>query len=85
MVVGGGFCGALSAHLLQYNFNVTLIDQKNFFEFTPSLYRAFVDPSHFSSIHVLHEHYLSRASFLQEEVVEIGTNVVVTSSGRQVP
>ena len=35
VIIGGGFAGTLCARELEHYFNVTLIDRKEYFEFTP--------------------------------------------------
>lgn len=49
VIIGAGFAGltaqrSLSDHDEEYD--VTVIDMKNYFEYTPGILRAFVDPSH---------------------------------------
>lgn len=60
VVIGGGFAGSCVAQKLEKDFSVTLIDSKNFFEFTPGVLRTIVFPEHMKKIQVLHEHYLHK-------------------------
>lgn len=46
VIVGGGFAGACVAQALEPDFRVTLIDNKDYFEFTPSVLRTIVEPNH---------------------------------------
>lgn len=50
VVVGGGPTGLFCADRLRHHFEVTVVDGKEFFEFTPSILRAVVDPAHHSRI-----------------------------------
>mmetsp|Transcript_15903 Transcript_15903/g.34843 ORF Transcript_15903/g.34843 Transcript_15903/m.34843 type:complete len:720 (+) Transcript_15903:39-2198(+) len=50
VVLGGGPSGLFCADRLRHHFEVTLVDTKDFFEFTPSILRAVVDPSHYAKI-----------------------------------
>lgn len=50
VVVGGGPTGLFCADRLRHHFEVTVVDAKEYFEFTPSVLRAVVDPSHFTKI-----------------------------------
>lgn len=70
VVIGGGFTGALIAKTLENQglFNVTLIDTKNYFEFTPSILRTIVEPSHIKKIQVIHSHYLHKTKIIIGEV-----------------
>ena len=58
VIIGGGFAGTCIASRLQKSFAVTLIDSKNYFEFTPSILRTIVEPNHWNKIKVLHSSYL---------------------------
>eukprot|EP00439_Symbiodinium_sp_Y106_P037833 s1516_g4.t1 len=50
LVVGGQFAGTFCARELKREFDVTLVDAKEFFEFTPGILRAYVQPNHFDSL-----------------------------------
>lgn len=71
IVIGGGFAGSLAAKKLEKKFNVTLIDTKNYFEFTPGVLRSIVKPEHVKKIQVLHSHYLQRAKIIIGKVEEV--------------
>ena len=60
IVIGGGFAGSLAAQELEKDFDVTLIDTKNYFEFTPGILRTIIEPEHIKRIHVSHTHYLKK-------------------------
>lgn len=50
LIIGGGFSGLLAARDLSWGFDVTVIDAKEFFEYTPGILRAYVKPSHFEAL-----------------------------------
>jgi len=50
LVIGGGFSGLLCARDLHKHFNVTVVDAKEFFEYTPGILRAYVKPGHFDAL-----------------------------------
>lgn len=79
VIIGGGFTGANAAKRLQYHFNVTLIDSKNYFEFTPSVLRTVVDTSYTKSIQAVHSDYLPNAKVFVEKVIDITKKSVVTN------
>lgn len=79
IIIGGGFAGALAAKKLEKEkFSVTLIDAKDYFEFTPSVLRTIVEPEHIKKIQILHRHYLSKTRIIVGEVKKISEkNVIV--------
>ncbi len=72
VIVGGGFAGSYCARKLESHFDTTLIDSKDFFEFTPSVLRTLVEPSHAGNIEIKHTSYLKRASYVQGVVSRLG-------------
>lgn len=50
LVVGGQFSGGFTARELKKNFHVTVVDAKEYFEYTPGVLRAFVKPAHFDAL-----------------------------------
>lgn len=50
LVIGGGPTGLFCADRLRHHFEVTVVDPKAFFEFTPGVLRALADPAHHSRI-----------------------------------
>src|SRR5262249_25163149 len=62
VIIGGGAAGAQAAKRLQRRFNVTLIDSKDHYEFTPSVLRTLADPCHLPKIQVKHSSYLTSPS-----------------------
>lgn len=84
VVVGGGFAGTGVAQNLEHYFHVTLIDTKDYFEFTPSVLRTIVEPTHLKNLQVMHNHYLKTATVLQKEVLRVERDHVVLDD-RTVP
>ena len=78
VVIGGGFAGAYAARKLEKEFDVVLIDTKDYFEFTPSVLRTLVEPKHARKIQVRHSHYLDRAKIVNDEVLEVTDKNVST-------
>jgi len=76
VVIGGGFAGSLIARKLEKHFNVTLIDSKNYFEFTPGILRTLVEPEHINKIQILHKDYLKKTRIITGTVNEIGKEYV---------
>ena len=76
IVLVGGFAGSVIARALENSFDVTLIDSKDYFEFTPSILRTIVEPEHIKKIQVLHRHYLKKARIIRGFVDEINKTYV---------
>ena len=74
VVIGGGFAGSFVAKKLQNKFKVTLIDSKDYFEFTPGILRAIVHPEHLTKIQILHKDYLGKVKLVKGNVSEIDRN-----------
>jgi NADH dehydrogenase FAD-containing subunit len=83
VIVGGGFSGSYAAQCLEEFFHVTLIDTKDYFEFTPSVLRTIVEPTHIRKIQVMHNHYLKSATVLQKEVIRIEPHCVVLDDRKE--
>lgn len=84
VIIGGGFAGSLIAKKLEKHFGVTLIDTKNYFEFTPGVLRTIVDPSHVRKMQILHTHYLHRTKIVVGEVTEV-TNRFAKVKNKKIP
>jgi len=50
LIIGGQFAGNFTARDLKKHFHVTVVDAKEFFEYTPGILRAYVKPAHFDSL-----------------------------------
>eukprot|EP00392_Amoebophrya_sp_AT5.2_P019245 g20007.t1 len=50
LVIGGGFSGLLVARDMGKKYDVTVVDAKEFFEYTPGILRAYVKPCHFDAL-----------------------------------
>jgi len=50
LVIGGGFAGLACARDLRDEFLVTVVDAKEFFEYTPGVLRAYVKPKHLDAL-----------------------------------
>jgi hypothetical protein len=46
LIIGGSFAGLCAARALKAHFKVTIVDAKEFFEYTPGILRAYVKPEH---------------------------------------
>jgi len=77
VIVGGGFAGGHAAKKLQKQFNVTLIDTKDYFEYTPGILRTIVEEEHASHIQTIHKKYLKKAHIIREHVHTITDSHVI--------
>lgn len=71
VIIGGGFAGSYCASKLEKKFNVTLIDTKNYFEFTPSILRVIVDTENLKRIQARHFDYLKKTKIVLGEARKI--------------
>lgn len=76
VIIGGGFCGAYAACKLEKKFDVTLIDTKDYFEFTPGILRTLVEPQHRNKIQSHHSAYLKKTNFVLGEVTDVTPHAV---------
>lgn len=85
VIIGGGFAGSTVAKSLEKDkrFSVTLIDTKEYFEFTPGVLRTLVEPRHVKKLEVKHSHYLQKAKIVIGKVISISENEVMLLSGRK--
>ncbi len=85
VIIGGGFAGSTAAEKLEKNFDVTLIDTKDFYEYTPSILRTIVEPQHIKKIQRVHSHYLKKARFIRGVVAEVTKKDVVLENKQHIP
>jgi apoptosis-inducing factor 2 len=83
VIIGGGFSGAYSAKKLEKKFSVTLIDNKTFFEFTPSILRTLVKPSHAKKIQIKHKNYLKKTKVIFDKVIKVNSKFVLTKLNKK--
>lgn len=78
VIIGGGFAGGHCARRLERNknFEVTLIDTKDHFEFTPGILRTIVDLDYEKKIQSLHKEYLKKTKIIFGQVEKILKNSV---------
>lgn len=81
VIIGGGFAGTTAAKMLEQEFAVTLIDIKNYFEFTPGILRTVLEPAHIRKIQSLHGHYLHKATIVTDTVIAVDSREVKTKTG----
>jgi hypothetical protein len=74
LIVGGQFSGLFCASDLKKHFHVTIVDAKEFFEYTPGILRAYVKPAHFDSLSFTLQPIIERSmgvKFIWGEVLEL--------------
>jgi len=68
VIVGGGYAGLFAAMQLERLFDVTLIDLKEYFEFTPSRLRVLVEPTHAPRVQLPHRAILKHTKVITQPV-----------------
>jgi len=74
LIVGGQFAGIFCARDLKKHFHVTVVDAKEFFEYTPGILRCYVKPAHFDSLSFTLQPIIERSmgvKFIWGEVMEL--------------
>jgi len=74
LIIGGQFTGNFCARELKKQFYVTVVDAKEYFEYTPGVLRAFVKPAHLDSLTFTLQPVLERkmgVKFIWGEVKEL--------------
>ncbi len=84
VILGGGFCGALVARLLdkRKDIDITLIDKKNYFEYTPSIHKVIFNASYHKKIAVPFSHFLKRTKVVTDKLVHVTPKFVETEKGK---
>jgi len=74
LIIGGQFTGTFCARELKKHFHVTVVDAKEYFEYTPGVLRAFVKPCHLDALTFTLQPVLERkmgVKFLWGEVTKL--------------
>lgn len=82
-VIGGGFVGSRVAKNLEPLFTLTLIDTKDYFEFTPAILKTISNPNHLKKIQIKHKDYLSKTKIIKGKVKKI-TNKFILVNGKKI-
>lgn len=81
LIIGGSFAGLCVARDMATHFLVTIVDCKEFFEYTPGILRCFVKPKHFDSLsfnlHPVIENRMG-CKFIWGEVTKLDKNQTAT-------
>lgn len=84
VVIGGGVAGSLVAKTLQNEANVSLIDEKEYFEISWASLRSMVEPAFAKRSVISHSEYLPRAKIISSAAVDITDTDVLTKQGSRV-
>lgn len=82
VVIGGGVSGSLIAKSLQFHSDLTLIDQKEYFEIPWASLRAMVEPSFVERSVINHRDYLTNGRVVTSGAIDITETEVLTAEGR---
>lgn len=80
VILGGGFCGALVAKKLdsRRKMDTTLIDKKDFFEYTPAVHKVVFAPDYQSKITVPFHNFLKHISIVTDDLIRVNPQFVET-------
>ncbi len=78
IILGGGFCGAYVAKKLdnKKNLDVTLIDKKDYFEYSPSLWKLLSNPSYHKRIIVPFTQFLKHTRIITDPLIQVTPDYV---------
>lgn len=84
VVAGGGFCGSMVAKRLDSrpDIDVTLIDEKEYFEYYPSLPKLITDPDYHTDIIKKYSHFLDNTQIIKAKIVKFTHQYVYTNGGK---
>jgi NADH dehydrogenase FAD-containing subunit len=79
VIIGGGFCGARAAMLLEKktDWEIVLVDKKTYFEFTPSIHKVIFDASHHKKIISPFRRFLRRTRIVNDVLTAVTPTEVV--------
>ena len=80
IILGGGFCGSLLAKRLdkKKNIEVILIDKKEYFEYSPSLWKLLLDPESQKKYIIPFKRFLNRTRLITTSTIQITPKFVQT-------
>jgi hypothetical protein len=84
LIIGGSFCGLLCARDLTHGFLVTIVDAKEFFEYTPGVLRAYAKPKHLDALTFTLQPVIEtkmQAKFVWGEVLQLHGETTQDSDG----
>jgi len=76
IILGGGFAGSYLAKKLEKKFTVTLIDQKDYFEFTPSILKVLIEPEYAKKIQKKYSDFLKDTNIVINKVKKVDEQFV---------
>ncbi|MFP4050926.1 MAG: NAD(P)/FAD-dependent oxidoreductase [Thermoplasmata archaeon] len=82
VIAGGGFCGSMVAKRLDKNpeIDVTLIDEKKYFEYYPSLPKLITDPDYHDKIIKPYSQFLENTDIIVERIEKMSPKYVLTKN-----
>ena len=82
VILGGGFCGAFLAKLLdkRKDIEIILIDKKDYFEYTPSVHKLIFDPGYLKKITIPFSHFLKNTRVVNDKLVQVTSKFVETEN-----
>jgi len=82
IILGGGFCGSLIAKELdkQKDIEVVLIDKKEYFEYSPSLWKLLLNPGNHKKYLVPFTRFLRRTRLITTTVLQVTPKFVETET-----
>ena len=80
IIIGGGFCGAIIAKKLnwQKELEVTLFDTKEYFEYSPSLWKLLLYPSYHQRLMIPYNQFLNHTHVINDTITHVTPECIET-------
>jgi len=80
VILGGGFAGSYCAKQLEKKFEVTLVDSKDHFEFTPGILRTIVNLNYAKKITLPYKNFLKKTKIVLGKVKKVDKTEIIIDS-----
>ncbi|KAM3138707.1 hypothetical protein pb186bvf_009271 [Paramecium bursaria] len=83
LVIGGGFAGLTIISQIK-GYDTILVDQKDYFEYTPSIFYAMVDPNSYEKLNITYVSIIKefKFKFVQGRVTDLSDNYAICGGER---
>lgn len=82
VILGAGFCGSLIAKAFdrRKDVDITLLDKKSYFKYTPSIHKVLFDKNYLQKINVPYSTFLKRTRVVTDSLLMVTPQLVETKN-----